>query len=190
MKKPNNSDRFSLVNLTFDDKGRLLVSREGGPVLLCSQPDGMGVFTRVKPYCEQVRNCQGMCWIKDALFLVGDGPQGTGLYRVRDSRGLDKTDEVKLLHKFVGAMGEHGPHAILHGPDGWLYVVVGNGGSPAHTPGKVQVCALLPDTKTSVRYVLSDGGGRCALPHRRSRVVPAPGSFRPWSRRTWSRDGR
>ena len=23
-------------------------------------------------------------------------------------------------------MGEHGPHAILHGPDGWLYVVNGN----------------------------------------------------------------
>ena len=127
VKNPNNSDRFSLVNLTFDDKGRLLVSREGEPVLLCSQADGAGVFTRVRPYCEQVRNCQGMCWIKDALFLVGDGPQGTGLYRVRNTRGLDKTDEMKLLHKFVGAMGEHGPHAVLRGPDGWLYVVVGNG---------------------------------------------------------------
>jgi putative heme-binding domain-containing protein len=127
VKNPGAGDRFSLVNLTFDDKGRLLVSREGGPVLLCGQPDRAGVLTRVRPYCEQVRNCQGMCWIKDALFLVGDGPQGAGLYRVRDTRGLDKTDEVKLLHKFVGAMGEHGPHAVLRGPDGWLYVVIGNG---------------------------------------------------------------
>ena len=23
-------------------------------------------------------------------------------------------------------MGEHGPHAIIHGPDGWLYLVIGN----------------------------------------------------------------
>src|SRR5262249_40067296 len=45
-------------------------------------------------------------------------------------------DEVKLLHAFpkvklpnggqAGGMGEHGPHAIIHGPDGWLYLVVGN----------------------------------------------------------------
>src|SRR5207302_10631666 len=35
-------------------------------------------------------------------------------------------DKVELLHKFQGGMGEHGPHAVLHGPDGWLYVVIGN----------------------------------------------------------------
>src|SRR5262249_38915743 len=35
-------------------------------------------------------------------------------------------DEVTLLHRFEGGMGEHGPHAILHGPDDWLYVVIGN----------------------------------------------------------------
>ena len=23
-------------------------------------------------------------------------------------------------------MGEHGPHAVLHGPDNWLYIVAGN----------------------------------------------------------------
>ncbi|HXG10864.1 MAG TPA: HEAT repeat domain-containing protein [Gemmataceae bacterium] len=117
---------FSLVNLTFDAKGRLLLSQENGPILLGTEPDDQGVFQSVKHYCEQVRNSQGMCWVKDALLLVGDGPQGTGLYRVRDTDGDDRTDEVKLLHKFKGGMGEHGPHAILHGPDDWLYLVIGN----------------------------------------------------------------
>lgn len=125
VKNPLNNN-FSLVNLCFDNRGRLLVSREGGPILLCTDPDAHGVLQTVKPYCEQVRNCQGMCWVGDALLLVGDGPQGTGLYRVRDSDGDDRTDSVELLHKFRGGMGEHGPHAILHGPDGWLYLVIGN----------------------------------------------------------------
>lgn len=117
---------FSLINLCFDARGRLLVSLERGPILLCTSPDQEGVLQSIKPYCEQVRNCQGMCWVRDALWLVGDGPQGTGLYRCRDTDGDDRTDEVRLVHRFAGGMGEHGPHAILHGPDDWLYLVVGN----------------------------------------------------------------
>jgi putative heme-binding domain-containing protein len=127
---PNPADPFSLVNLTFDARGRLLVSQENGAILLCTHPDADGVFQSVKPYCEQVRNSQGMCWVHDALLLVGDGEVGgkkvTGLYRVRDTDGDDKTDEVRLLHAFRGGMGEHGPHAIFHGPDDWLYLVIGN----------------------------------------------------------------
>src|SRR5213594_2484025 len=59
VKIPDSDPRFSLVNLTFDAKGRLLVSREGGPVLLCTEPDKSGILQSVKPYCEQVKNCQG-----------------------------------------------------------------------------------------------------------------------------------
>jgi putative heme-binding domain-containing protein len=135
-KNPNPKDPFSLINLTFDDKGRLLVSQENGPILLCTHPNKDRVLQRVKPYCTQVKNCQGMCWVEDALWLTGDGPDGTGIYRVRDTKGKDKTDEVKLIHKFPrvrvpgyglqGGMGEHGPHAIVFGPDGWLYLAVGN----------------------------------------------------------------
>jgi putative heme-binding domain-containing protein len=126
VRTPDKDKTFSLINMTFDDKGRLLVSRENGPILLCTDPDGKGVMQTVRPYCEQVKNCQGMCWIGDALYLVGNGPQGAGLYRVRDTKGKDHTDEVTCLHRFQGGMGEHGPHAVLHGPDGWLYVVIGN----------------------------------------------------------------
>jgi putative heme-binding domain-containing protein len=123
---PETDGNFSLVNMTFDARGRLLVSREGGPVLLCTDPDEKGVCQTVRPYCKQVTNCQGMCWVDDALLLIGDGPQGTGLYRCRDTKKADEIDTVELLHRFEGGMGEHGPHAVLHGPDGWVYFVIGN----------------------------------------------------------------
>jgi putative heme-binding domain-containing protein len=126
VRTPAGDPTFSLINMTFDARGRLLVSREGGAVLLCTDPDDKGVFRSVRPYCTKVTGCQGMCWVGDALMLVGDGPAGTGLYRCRDTRGRDRIDEVRLLHRFQGSMGEHGPHAVLHGPDGCLYVVIGN----------------------------------------------------------------
>lgn len=117
---------FSLINMAFDAQGRLLVAQERGPVLLCTDPDEQGQFKTIKPYCTAIQGCQGMCWVDDALLLVGDGPKGTGLYRVRCKPGQDVADQVESLHSFRGGMGEHGPHAILHGPDGWLYVVIGN----------------------------------------------------------------
>ena len=126
VKRPDDRGPFSLVNMTFDDRGRLLLSQEGGPILLCVKPDKEGVYQEVVDYCTQVKNCHGMCWVGDALLLVGDGPRGTGLYRCRDTKKADRIDEVKLLFRFRGGMGEHGPHAVLHGPDNWLYVVIGN----------------------------------------------------------------
>ncbi len=141
-KNPDPKDVFSLVNMTFDAKGRLLVSQEGGPVLLCTDPDKDGVLQNVRPYCSIVKNCQGMCWVGDALLLVGDGPHGAGLYRCRDTKGKDEIDEATLIFSYAkvkvpgygehGGMGEHGPHAVLNGPDGALYVVNGN-----HTWAKV-----------------------------------------------------
>jgi putative heme-binding domain-containing protein len=125
VKRPDDRGPFSLVNMTFDNKGRLLLSEEGGPTLLCTDlKDGM--YQKVVPYCTQVTNCHGMCWVGDALLLVGNGPKGTGLYRCTDTDGDDKIDKVELLHSYQGGMGEHGPHAVLHGPDGWLYFVIGN----------------------------------------------------------------
>jgi putative heme-binding domain-containing protein len=126
VRPPDNDKTFSLVNCCFDAKGRLLISRENGPILLCTAPDKDGVLQTVKTYCDAVKNCQGMCWIGDALWLVGNGPKGTGLYRCRDTKNADKIDEATLVHAFKGGMGEHGPHAVLQGPDGMIHIVVGN----------------------------------------------------------------
>jgi len=123
---PNPADPFSLINMTFDNRGRLLVSQERGPILLCTDPDDKGAFRSVKPYCTLVKNCHGMCWVADALLLVGEGPKGTGLYRCKSTEAGEMLDQVELLHRFNGGIGEHGPHTIIHGPDNWLYMVIGN----------------------------------------------------------------
>jgi putative heme-binding domain-containing protein len=117
---------FSLINLCFDARGRLLVAQERGPILLCTRPDKDGQLQDLRPYCTQVRGCQGMCWVDDALLLMGDGPRGTGLYRCRDTTKGDRIDQVELLLAVKGGMGEHGPHAIIHGPDDLIYVCMGN----------------------------------------------------------------
>lgn len=138
---PENDKNFSLVNMCFDNQGRLLVAREGGPIFLCTEADSQGVLQKVEPYCTQVKNCHGMCWVDDALLLVGNGPQGTGLYRARVSSAGVPVAQVELLHAFQGGIGEHGPHAIIHGPDNWLYLVIGN-----HAAAKVEKGNLAPNS--------------------------------------------
>ena len=68
-----------------------------------------------------------MVFAFDSLYVVVNKKNGSGLYRARDTDGDDTFDEVKLLRRFDGD-GEHGPHAVVLGPDGKsLYVVGGNG---------------------------------------------------------------
>ena len=35
-------------------------------------------------------------------------------------------EKVEMLFKFKGGMGEHGPHAPVLGPDGLIYIMIGN----------------------------------------------------------------
>jgi putative heme-binding domain-containing protein len=152
VKNPGDRGPFSLVNMTFDAKGRLLVSEEGGPILLWTSPNKAGVLQEVKEYCTQIKNCHGMCWVKDSLYLVGDGPKGTGLYRCRVPKNTDQIDEVTLLHRTNGGMGEHGPHAILYGPDSCLYFVLGNHAFVAIGPKKAPNPAKLAANSPLLRW--------------------------------------
>ncbi|TAH38277.1 MAG: DUF1080 domain-containing protein [Planctomycetota bacterium] len=109
----------SLINLALDDAGRLLVSVESGGVQRLSDADGDGRFESAETYTDRVTYCQGLCWSRDSLFAVGYGPQGIGLYRV------DEGQEPRFLGGFTDG-GEHGPHAVVEGPGGFLYLAVGN----------------------------------------------------------------
>jgi putative heme-binding domain-containing protein len=126
VKAPDDDPTFSLVNMTFDNRGRMLVSRENRGTFLCTDPDKDGVLQTVKPYCTQVKNAHGMCWVKDALLLIGTGPEGAGLYRCKEAKSGNEIESVELLLRYKGSMGEHGPHAVIYGPDGWLYLANGN----------------------------------------------------------------
>lgn len=122
---------FSLVNMCFDAKGRLLCSQERGPIVMFTEPDSKGVFKKTSVFCDAIRNAHGMNWIDDYLYVVGDGKDekgagATGLWRGKVTQGKDQVEKLELLHRFRGGMGEHGPHAVIHGPDNKLYIVIGN----------------------------------------------------------------
>jgi putative heme-binding domain-containing protein len=116
----------SLVTMTWGNRGALLASREGGPILVVTDDNGDGTYDNVQEYCADVRNCQGLCMVFEDLYAVGEGPQGAGLYRLPDRNQDGRADAVALIAAHRGGMAEHGPHAVLLGPDGWLYHNLGN----------------------------------------------------------------
>jgi len=116
----------SLVAMTWGNRGRLIVSRERGPILCLIDDNHDGVFDRAVEYTTDVKNCQGLCTVGDDLYAVGQGPKGVGVYCLPDKNHDDKADEVRLVVHSQGGMGDHGPHDVVFGPDGWLYHNMGN----------------------------------------------------------------
>jgi len=116
----------SIVAITWGNRGRLIASRERGPILSVIDSDNDGRFDSVVEYSTEVTNCQGLCMVFDDLYAVGSGPNGTGIYRLPDADHDDKADSVELVMAYKEGMGEHGPHNVVFGPDGWLYHNSGN----------------------------------------------------------------
>jgi putative membrane-bound dehydrogenase-like protein len=117
----------SLIAMTWGKRGRVIASRERGPILSVIDEDGNGIYDKVIEYSNEVKNCQGLCMVHGDVYAVGEGPKGIGMYRLPDNNNDDKADEVILVVNFVSkGMGDHAPHDVILGPDGWLYVNMGN----------------------------------------------------------------
>jgi putative heme-binding domain-containing protein len=123
----------SLIAMTFTAAGDILVSREGGGLLLVRDKDKDGTFETIAPFCTEVKNIQGMLSLGNRVYAVGDGPEGGALYQMSDTDGDGRCDKVAALVKYRGVIGEHGPHTVRLGPDGLLYVLSGNFAQVAST---------------------------------------------------------
>lgn len=118
----------SWVSITFDNKGRLIASDESGKGLcrITVPPRGSSDDVRVEHLDVKITAAQGLLWAFDSLYVMVNGGPGSGLYRLRDTKGNDQFDEVVKLRPLSGG-GEHGPHALRLAPDGKsLYFVCGN----------------------------------------------------------------
>lgn len=129
----------SWVCMAVDAKGRLYISAQGKPPgadfkkdstwggLFRVTLDAAGHIAQWEKVNLPVGDAMGMLWAFDSLYVSGDGPQGRGIYRLKDSNGDDQLDSAVLFHQVKGGNGEHGAHAIVLGPDGKsLFIVHGN----------------------------------------------------------------
>lgn len=116
----------SLISVAFNEFGHILAGRADGPLLLIYDSDDDGVADKVKTYCDKVKNCQGVLALNGDVYVTATGPDGEALYRLSDVDRDGTLEEVKALVKFSGVGGEHGAHAVSLGPDGMIYVSVGN----------------------------------------------------------------
>jgi len=116
----------SLIAMTFDSQGNILASREGGHLLLLKDADQSGSHETVSVFSDKIKNVQGILALGTRVFAIGDGPEGVALYRLRDADRDGVAEEIKSLVPIRGSRGEHGAHAVRLGPDGMLYVIVGN----------------------------------------------------------------
>ncbi len=90
----------SLISLTFDEFGRILAGQENGPLILIDDTNQDNVPDRVRTYCDQVKNCHGILALSRQVFVVADGPEGVGLYRLRDEDRDGTLEDVKSLVLF------------------------------------------------------------------------------------------
>lgn len=133
----------SWVSMCVDPKGRLIVSDQGtnnkdangkdvvGRLYRITPPPigGSASETKVERLPVAIGEAHGLCWAFDSLYVVvneGRYSKPRGLWRVTSSKNDDVLDKKELLREIEGG-GEHGPHAVLPGPDGKsLYVLCGN----------------------------------------------------------------
>ena len=115
----------TIISITFDSDGYLVLAREDTSIVRLIDPDNDGTFIE-RLVTDKVTDSQGMVFDGPDLYAAGSGPDGTGLYRVTDLDGDGQGDRVELVTAAVGEMQEHGPHQPYFGPDGYLYWTLGN----------------------------------------------------------------
>mgnify|MGYP000271214402 CR=1 FL=1 len=123
-----NKDQGSWVSITKDDNGRLITSDQYGSLFYVDVPKiGTTDSIKVTPFPLKMGQAHGLLWAHNSLYVMKNDKdrQKSGLYRVTDSNADGELDKIEMLHQFVGN-GEHGPHGIVLGPDGKLYMSGGN----------------------------------------------------------------
>ncbi len=143
---PPSADGITMAEGFVAERVASVPKELGSIASMCAMPDGslmlgpqQGKLIRLDPASGTltqldlpIGDAQGMVYANDALYVVvnGGAAQGQGLYRVTDGNKDGTLDAVQLLRAIPGDTGEHGAHGIAVGPDGQLYITIGNHAKP------------------------------------------------------------
>ena len=118
----------SLIQLTFDAEGRLVVSKERSYPTRLLDNDGDGLYETQQTISEEVENCQGIWFDGPVLYADCSHPDDgeAYLFKLTDRDGDGAAEEREAVVLYLGRIGEHGPHDIRRGPDGMPTVMLGN----------------------------------------------------------------
>lgn len=168
----------SWVNICKDDQGRLILSpqyRNANPDagLLRVTLGADGKVAKREFIAKPLYDAQGMTFAHGTLWVVVNKYStrfDSGLYRITDD-GSDTWSNITLIKKFPGG-GEHGPHAVELGPDGYLWVLAGNHtrppeglspNSPHRNYAEDHVLPRQPDGNGHATGVMAPGGYICRV---------------------------
>lgn len=165
-------EQGSWVALCADDKGRIYASDQYGglyrfPAPAAGQPLDPSAVERVP---APIRAINGMHFVDGALYAgVNDyeTKMASGFYRISDSDGDDRLDQVELL-RLMESRSDHGVHAVVPVPGSQdFYLICGNNtalteavpSSPVPAVwGEDHLLTRMPDGRGHNRHVLAPGG--------------------------------
>ncbi len=114
----------SWISMTFDDKGRMIATAEGGSLYRVSYPQ-IGVRGEAKVEeikIKEAKDTRGLLYAFDSLYVVSDA-----VYRLQDSNGDGQFDKVTKIFDKATSRSAHGSHAMIVTEDGkGIYFINGN----------------------------------------------------------------
>jgi putative heme-binding domain-containing protein len=140
---PGDNKQGSWVSMTFDDKGRMIVSDQYGYLYRLTLPavgedsaklkiEQLIIGRDTSTQHVSMGYAQGLLYAFNSLYVMVNHNsddrfnKGSGLYRLQDTDGDDQFDKITLIKALEGE-GEHGPHSIVLAPDKKsIYVIAGN----------------------------------------------------------------
>ncbi|RFS18922.1 heme-binding protein [Chitinophaga silvatica] len=140
---PGDNKQGSWVSMTFDDKGRMIVSDQYGYLYRLHLPavgedssklkiEQLNIGKDTSAQKVSMGYAHGLLYAFNSLYVMVNHnsdsrfEKTSGLYRLQDTDGDDQFDKVTLIKTLQGE-GEHGPHSIILSPDKKsIYVVAGN----------------------------------------------------------------
>src|SRR5689334_7166148 len=83
----------SWICMAVDNKGRLIISPQSDaqPLLRVSL-SREGQVSSIEPIPAPLHQAMGLLYAHDSLYVNGNGPNGTGLYRLMDTNHNDRFD--------------------------------------------------------------------------------------------------